>query len=253
MLQFILGFRTFMNIKRGNGYNVEYNSDRRIWRGRKMKEKSKDLVEISNMNELRKKDSYTLQKEAIQLNRASNLSITELGKRLIILKEQCLKHSEYVKFIEEKLHLKYSIANKYVRITRAYGLTEDNKNMELVTDLGIKKAIRLLKITDLQERLQFIKDNDLVNKSYQEIDKLLTELYPSDVKALNGYSLYTNIHRSLKLNLETLTGNKDILKDKDTRAEAQEIEKELEMLISRIENLKSRLGKTEETKTEQAN
>ena len=47
MLQFILGFRTFMNIKRGNGYNVEYNSDRRIWRGRKMKEKSKDLVEIS--------------------------------------------------------------------------------------------------------------------------------------------------------------------------------------------------------------
>lgn len=218
-----------------------------------MKEKIKDLIEISNMNELRKKDSYTLQKEAIQLNRASNLSIIELGKRLIILKEQCLKHAEYVKFIEEKLHLKYSIANKYVKIVRAYGLIEDNRNVELVTALGVKKAIRLLKITNLEDRLQYIKENDLVNKSYQEIDKLLTELYPSEIKALNGYSLYTNVHRSLKLNLQALTGNKDILKDKDTRAEAQEIEKELEILINRIENLKSRLGKTEETKTEQAN
>ena len=105
----------------------------------------------------------------------------------------------------------------------------------------------------MQERLSFIKEHDLVNKSYIEIDDILNKAYPSEVKTLNGYSLYTNVHRSLKLNLQALTGNKDILKDKDTRAEAQEIEKELEMLISRIENLKSRLGKTEETKTEQAN
>lgn len=217
-----------------------------------MKEKSKDLIEISNMSELRKKDSYTLQKEAIQLNRASNLSIIELGKRLIILKEQCLKYSEYVKFIEEKLHLKYSIVNKYVKITRAYGLTESNRNVELVTALGVKKAIRLLKITNLEDRLQYIKENDLVNKSYIEIDDMLNKDYPSEIKAINEYSLYTTIHRSLKTNLEALTGNKDILKDKDSKAEVEEIEKELNQLISRIENLKSRLGKVEEEKEEKA-
>lgn len=214
----------------------------------------KDLVEVCNMNELRKKDSLTLQQEAIQLKRASNLSIIELGKRLIVLKEQCLKHSEYIKFIQEKLKIKYSIANKYVKLVKTYGITEDNKNVELVETLGVKKALRLLKITDLQERLQFIKDNDLINKSYIEIDKMLNEKYPpTELKVLNGYSLYTNVHRSLKLNLEALTGNKKIIEgNKEIQAEAQEIEKELGILINRIENLKSRLGKTEEAQEQQA-
>ena len=109
----------------------------------------KDLVEVCSMNELRKKDSLTLQQEAIQLKRASNLSVIELGKRLIILKEQCLKHSEYMKFIQDKLKIKYSIANKYVKLVKSYGITEDNRNVELVESLGVKKALRLLKITDL--------------------------------------------------------------------------------------------------------
>lgn len=205
----------------------------------------KDLVEVCSMNELRKKDSLTLQQEAIQLKRASNLSVIELGKRLIILKEQCLKHSEYMKFVEDKLKIKYSISNKYVKLVKAYGITEGNQNVELVENLGVKKALRLLKITDLQERLAFIKEHDLVNKSYLEIDKLLSELYPSEVKAINEYSLYTSIHRSLKTNLEALTGNKNILKG-ETKTEAQEIENELKNLIDRIEKLKSKLGKTEE-------
>lgn len=212
----------------------------------------KDLVEVCSMNELRKKDSLTLQQEAIQLKRASNLSVIELGKRLIILKEQCLKHSEYMKFIQDKLKIKYSIANKYVKLVKSYGITEDNRNVELVESLGVKKALRLLKITDLQERLAFIKEHDLVNKSYIEIDDILNKAYPNEVKVLNGYSLYTNIHRSLKSNLEALEGNKDILKDKDTKIEAQEIEKELQTLIDRIEKLKSKLGKTEEAPKEKA-
>ena len=150
------------------------------------------------------------------------------------------------------LHIKYSTANKYVKIVRAYGLTENNKNIELVIALGVKKATRLLKITNLEDRLQFIKEHNLVNKSYIEIDEILNKTYPSEVKVLNGYSLYTNVHRSLKSNLEALTGNKEILKDRDTRAEAKEIEKELEILINRIENLKSKLGKKEEIKKQKA-
>lgn len=212
----------------------------------------KDLLEVSSMNELRKKDSFTLQQEAIQLKRASNLSVLELGKRLIILKEQCLKHSEYMKFVEEKLNIKYSISNKYVRLVKAYGITEGNQNVELVESLGVKKAMRLLKITDLQERLQFIKDHDLVHKSYQEIDNILNKTYPSEVKTLNGYSLYTNVHRSLKTNLEALMGNKNIVKDKELKKEAQQIEKEMKDLMLKIENLKAKLGKIEEAPKEEA-
>ena len=213
----------------------------------------KDIIEISKMKDLKEKSSLELQEEAILLKRAGNLSMVELGKRLYVLKEQCLKHSEYMRFVEEKLKLKYSISNRYVRLVKSYGIVESNSNVELVESLGVKKALRLLKITDLQERLQFIKDNDLINKSYKEIDGMLNEAYPSDIKPLNGYSLYTNIHRSLQTNLKALTGNIEVVgADKDLQKEAKDIEKELEKLINRIETLKSKLGKTEEQNEEKA-
>lgn len=217
-----------------------------------MKGKNKDLIEISNMSDLRIKDSFTLQQEAIQLNRANGLSSIELGKRLIVLKEQCLKHTEFMKFVEEKLHLKYSTANKYMKVVRTYGLAESNSNLELVVNLGIKKSMRLLKISNLEERLEYIKSYDLVNKSYQEIDELLKELYPSEVKTLNEYSLYTNVHRSLQSNLKVLVDNKSIVKDKEAKKEAKAIQDELERLIQRIEGLKSKFGKTEETEKQKA-
>lgn len=217
-----------------------------------MKGKNKDLIEISNMADLRIKDSFTLQQEAIQLNRANGLSSIELGKRLIVLKEQCLKHAEFMKFVEEKLHLKYSTANKYMKVVRTYGLAESNSNLELVVNLGIKKSMRLLKISNLEERLEYIKSYDLVNKSYQEIDELLKELYPTELKTLNEYSLYTNVHRSLQSNLKALMDNKSIVKDKEAKKEAKAIQDELERLIQRIEGLKSKFGKTEETENQQA-
>ena len=171
-------------------------------------------LDIVPMEVLRKRNSLELQKEAIELNRATSLSVVELGKRLIVLKEQCLKHSEYMNFIKDKLNLDYNIASKYVRLVKRYGLTEADakvENVELVTSLGVKKAIKLLKISNLEERLNFIKENDLINKSYKEIEELLNEKYPSEVKAINSYSLYTSVHKSLKSNLEALISNKNIL------------------------------------------
>ncbi|MBQ8997840.1 MAG: DUF3102 domain-containing protein [Clostridium sp.] len=212
--------------------------------------RNKRLIEIAPMEELRRKDSLTLQKEAIELNRASNISIVELGKRLIVLKEQCLKHSEYMNFIKEKLNLDYNIASKYVRLVKKYALTEADaplENVELVTTLGVKKATKLLKISNLEERLKFIKDNDLVNKSYREIEELLNKSYPTEIKAIDGYSLYTTIHKSLKSNLEALTSNKDILeKNVEVKAEMEQIERQLNNLVARIETLKDKLEVKEE-------
>ena len=208
--------------------------------------KNKDIIQTIPMKDLRKKDSLTLQQETIQLVRASNVSMVEVGKRLIVLKEKSLKKGEYQNFIKNNLKLDYNIASKYVRIVKKYGIYDDDTNMELVTDLGVKKAIKLLVIGDLEERLAYIKANNLVNKTYKEIEDMLNKDYPTEIKTLNGYSLYTNIHRSLQTNLKVLTGNKNIVKDKELNKEAQEIEKELQDLINKIENLKSRLGKTEE-------
>ena len=214
--------------------------------------KNKDIIQSVSMKDLRKKDNVTLQQETVQLVRASNVSLVEVGKRLIVLKEKSLKKGEYQDFIKNTLKLDNNIATKYVRIVKKYGLYDDDTNMELVTTLGVKKAIKLLVIADLDERLSYIKENNLTEKTYKELEEMLNKDYLTEVKPLNGYSLYTNVHRSLQTNLKALVDNKDILKDKEIKTEAQEIEKELQILIARIENLKSRLGKTEEAPEQEA-
>lgn len=212
--------------------------------------KNKRLIETVTIEELRKKDALTLQREAMELNRASNVSIIELGKRLIVLKEQCLKHSEYMNFIKEKLNIDYNIASKYVRLVKKYGLTEVDatlEKVELVTILGVKKAIKLLKISNLEERLKFIRDNDIINKSYREMEELLNKIYPTEIKTIDGYSLYTNIHKSLKSNLETLKSNRNILvKNTKVKTEIEQIEKQLNNLVARIETLRNKLEEKEE-------
>lgn len=216
-----------------------------------MNEKNK-LIKSMSMTELRKKDSYTLQQEAIELNKASNVSVIELAKRLIVLKQQCLKHNEYMKFIQEKLHMDYNIASKYVRLVRRYGIDESDVNTELVTTLGVKKAIKLLKISDLQERLAFIKQHDLVNKTYKEIEEIVNREYPSETKALNEYSIYTSVYKGLQGNLKVLTDNKTKFKDKKVKEEIKDIENQLQVLISRIEALKNEAEFTEKSETEKA-
>ena len=77
-------------------------------------------------------------------------------------------------------------------------------------------------------------------------------MYPTDVKTLNEYSIYKNLHRSLQSNLKALMDNKSIVKDKEAKKEAKAIQEELERLIQRVEDLKSKFGKTEETENQQA-
>lgn len=47
-------------------------------------------------------------------------------------------------------------------------------------------------------------------------------------------------------------GNKNIVKDKELKKEAQQIEKEMKDLMLKIENLKAKLGKIEEAPKEEA-
>ena len=207
----------------------------------------KDIIEISKMKDLKEKSSLELQEEAIQLKRAGNLSMVELGKRLYVLKEQCLKHSEYMRFVEEKLKLKYSISNRYVRLVKSYGIVESNSNVELVESLGVKKAMRLLVISDLAERLAYIKDNNLVEKTYKEIDEMLNEKYPPKIKTINSYSMYKNIHSSLETNLQHIKDHKN-LGNTELNKEVSEIEKELRKVVNKINALNIKLEKIKKDK-----
>ena len=108
------------------------------------------IIEESSMKELRKKPTYVIQKEIVELQRSSQVSILEIGKRLVILKETKIPVKQFRKFIEEDTRLGYDIANKYMKIVKRYGIdTEHEENSKIVIALGVKKADKLLRIVDL--------------------------------------------------------------------------------------------------------
>lgn len=161
--------------------------------------KNNTIITETTMKELKQKQTHELQREVIELQRSSQVSILEIGKRLIILKDTCLKANAFRNFLKDEVKLSYDIANKYMKIVKRYAIDEDNKeNAEIVLDLGVKKADKLLRISDLEERMKYIKDNDLVNKSYKDIEELLNKDYPSETKNISAWVTWGNVQTSIE-------------------------------------------------------
>lgn len=161
--------------------------------------KNNTIITETTMKELKQKQTHELQREVIELQRSSEVSILEIGKRLIILKDTCLKANAFRNFLKNEVKLSYDIANKYMKIVKRYKIDEDNKeNTEVVLNLGVKKADKLLRIPNLEERMKYIKYNDLTNKSFKEIEELLNKDYPSEKKNISAWVTWGNIRSSIE-------------------------------------------------------
>lgn len=161
--------------------------------------KSNTIISETTMKELKKKKGHELEREVIELQRSSEVSILEIGKRLIILKETWLKANGFRTFLKEQAKISYDIANKYMKIVKRYGIDEDNKeNTEIVLALGVKKADKLLRISNLEKRIEYIKENDLINKSYKDIEELLNKDYPSETKNISAWVTWSNVQTSIE-------------------------------------------------------
>ena len=207
------------------------------------------------MAELKKKQTYELQKEVIELQRSSQVSILEIGKRLIILKETCLKANAFRTFLKNEVGLTYEIANKYMKIVKRYGIDEDNtENAEIVIKLGVKKADLLLRIPNLDKRMEYIKENNLVDKSFKEIAEVLAKDYPSQTKNMSAWVTWGNVKTSIENQIAYIDKAKqsiekygDIQMKKtnsqnvNMKKEMENIQNELNKILSRISNVNTAL------------
>lgn len=186
-------------------------------------------LKIVALADLETKDIDTLKKEFITLNKVNQQSIFEMGKRLIVLKKKLKVSGEnYGDWLKNKANFSQSLANKYVKLIEGY--TEENS--ELVTNLGIKKAYKLLSIEDLEQRIQFIKDNNIINRSYTDICKLL-----EPTKAITSDSIIFDIHRFNRATLKALETKIKLMSDNKNL-----LSKEQQEIISIYEDLENKLS-----------
>lgn len=102
----------------------------------------------------------------------------EIGRRLAEAKDM-LPHGAWGEWLKNEVHFSQSTANKHMKIYEAYGskqisLFGAELNSETFTNLNYSQALKLLAVPD-EEREDFVKDNDIENKSVREIDRLIKE------------------------------------------------------------------------------
>lgn len=146
----------------------------------------------------------------------TEMNFVIIGERLNELKEEMKKDgSNFREWLEQDTRITYSTANRYMKVAEGYRTrehTDENKLRKHVGALGIKKAYLLLKITDIDERYRFIKDNEIRYKSYETTNELLEK--------------HLNINHS---DVKNSSNNKDAL-DKFERNLIKEIKKYSEII-----------------------
>lgn len=88
------------------------------------------------------------------------------------LEDDKLANGKLMEWLKTETRLSYSTANRYMRIAERYERDEDK---HLAVNLGVKKAYLLTKIEDTKQRYEFVKNNDILFKSYDDTNELLLD------------------------------------------------------------------------------
>ncbi len=113
-----------------------------------------------------------------EAQRTMLLYAVEIGRRLVEAKE-ILPHGEWGEWLKNEVSFSQSTANKHMQLFEAYGNRQTSLfgaelNSETFTNLSYSQALKLLAVPE-EEREDFVKDNDIANKSTRDIDKLIKE------------------------------------------------------------------------------
>lgn len=88
------------------------------------------------------------------------------------LENDKLANVKLMEWLKTETRLSYSSANRYMRIAECY---EDDDAKAMAVNLGVKKAYLLLKIKNTKQRYEFVENNSILNKSYDETNELLLD------------------------------------------------------------------------------
>lgn len=103
--------------------------------------------------------------------------LLEVGKRLVEAKSM-LDHGEWEDWLAREVDFKQSTANNLMKIYREYGTGQQRLdgagNPQAIENLSYTQIVRLLAVP-AEERDEFIRENDIENKSSREIEQLVRE------------------------------------------------------------------------------
>lgn len=116
--------------------------------------------QISQIDQLKQKFKNLINK--------SESTYIEIGMTLNELQNQMKEEGKLMEWLKTETRISYSTANRYMRVAHEYKGYE-----KLAIALGVKKAYLLLKITDLNDRFEFIRKYNIKYKNYDEINELL--------------------------------------------------------------------------------
>lgn len=116
--------------------------------------------QISQIDQLKQKFKNLINK--------SEATYIEIGMTLNELQNQMKEEGKLMEWLKTETRISYSTANRYMRVAHEYKGYE-----KLAIALGVKKAYLLLKITDVNDRFEFIRKYNIKYKNYDEINELL--------------------------------------------------------------------------------
>ena len=127
----------------------------------------------------------------------SETTYVEIGITLNELQSQMKEEGKLMEWLKTETRISYSTANRYMRVAEGYKGYERYAVM-----LGVKKAYLLLKITDINDRFEFIKNYNIKDKNYDEINELLLDYLNKDKldtkkKSLNSKSAIKKLRNTI--------------------------------------------------------
>lgn len=186
----------------------------------------------------------TLQQQAqgIILNYA-----IEIGRRLEEAKAM-LPHGEWGAWLKRELDYSQSTAQNFMRIFREYGDSQQSlfggvTKSQTFGNLSYTKALRLLAITDEEERERFAAENDVDKMSIRKLDEALKKREAAEARAAAAQS-------ALEEQQEKIRQMQDALSEAD--AAARTAEDERARLLRELEDLRGRSGETNTAAAEAA-
>lgn len=105
--------------------------------------------------------------EILHLKQELAQNIVNIGIRLIEAKEM-LPHGEWLPWLEKNVRFSEASAQNYMKVAREF------PNPELVRDLGVRKALKLLALPP-DEREDFVEENNVIDMTSRELEKAIRE------------------------------------------------------------------------------
>lgn len=118
-----------------------------------------------------------LKEEFKKLMSMRETTYVRIGQTLNLLQAEMKEEGKLMEWLKSETRLSYSSANRYMRVAEGYKGNED-----WAVILGVKKAYLLLKISDKDERFNFMKQHQVSKKSYEEIKALLMDYLNKEKK-----------------------------------------------------------------------